>query len=166
VVNRTPPTLSVPARVTVNATSSRGAIVRYAVSATDSDGKPVAVVCSKAPSTVFPIGRTAVNCTATDVRGNTAPVKEFAVLVKGARQQLVDVLQQTAEWKRSQTLRARLTQIVRALGTASRSARACSLLGDLRQDMRGALGKGLTTAQRNTVRAELGRIANVLGCGR
>jgi HYR domain len=159
--------LSVPSRVTVNATSARGAVVTYTVSATDSDGKPVTAACSRPSGTVFAIGQTAVTCTATDARGNTAPVQGFAVQVKGARQQLADVLQQTAQWKlRDGTLRARLAQVARVLGSAPRSARACSLLRDVRQKVRGSLGKGLTTAQRQTLSAELARIANVLSCTR
>jgi HYR domain-containing protein len=139
--------------------------VTYTVSATDSDGKRVTAACSKPSGTVFAIGRTAVTCTATDAQGNTAPVQGFAVQVKGARLQLADVLQQTAQWKlRNGTLRARLAQVARVLGSAPRSARACSLLGDLRQNLRGSLGKGLTIAQRQTLRVELARIANVLGC--
>lgn len=115
---------------------------------------------------MFAIGQTAVTCTATDAQGNTAPVQRFAVQVKGARQQLADVLQQTAQWKARSGLRARLAQVARVLGSAPRPARACSLLGDLRQQMRGSLGNGLTTAQRQTLSAELARIANVLGCRR
>jgi hypothetical protein len=129
--------------------------------------RPVTAACSKASGTVFAIGQTAVTCTATDAQGNTAPAQGFAVQVKGARQQLADVLQQTAQWKlRNGPLRARLAQVARVLAGAPRSARACSLLGDLRQSVRGGLGKGLTTAQRQTLSAELARIANVLGCRR
>jgi hypothetical protein len=152
----------------VNATSSRGAIVRYAVTATDSDGKPLSAACSKASRSVFPIGNTAVSCTATDARGNTSAVQAFAVHVKGAREQLADVLRQTAQWKlRSHAVQDRVRQVSRALAkSAPPTGRACRLLGDLRQKLRGQLGNGLTTTQRRTLSAELARVANVVGCAR
>jgi hypothetical protein len=168
VINRKPPTLFLPTLIVANATSARGAIVRYTVTATDSDGKPVTAACSKPSRTMFPIGKTAVSCTATDARGNTAPVQAFAVQVKGAREQLADVLRQVTQWKlRSHALKDRVSQVARALPkSATGSARACRLLGDLGQKLRGPLGKGLTTAQRNTLRGELARIASVVGCTR
>jgi hypothetical protein len=88
--------------------------------------------------------------------------------VKGAREQLADVVRQVRQWKlRSHALRARVGQVARALpGSAPGSARACRLLGDLGQKLRGPLGKQLTTAQRGTLRGELARIANVVGCTR
>jgi hypothetical protein len=117
---------------------------------------------------MFPIGKTAVSCTATDARGNTAPARVFAVQVKGAREQLADVVRQLTQWKlRSHALRDRVSQVARTLANgAPGSQRACRLLGDLGQKLRGPLAKGLTPAQRSTLRAELARIANVVGCTR
>jgi hypothetical protein len=115
---------------------------------------------------MFPIGKTAVSCTATDARGNRASSQVFVVQVKGAREQLADVLRQVAQWKlRSHALRDRVSQVAQALRrSAPASARTCRLLGDLERKLRGPLGRGLTTAQRNTLHAELARIANVIGC--
>ena len=163
VVDRTPPTLSVPAPLVVDAASSRGAVVTYTVTATDSVSGQSTAVCSKASRTVFPIGNTTVSCTATDARGNAAPARTFAVHVKGAREQLGDVLRQVISWKlRSHALQNRVSQVIRTL-TKSPS-RSCRPLGDLEKALRGPLGKGLTTARRSTLRGELGRIANVVGC--
>jgi HYR domain-containing protein len=139
------------------------------VTATDSNGKPVTAACSKPSQTMFPIGKSAVSCTATDARGNTAPAQTFVVQVKGAREQLVDVLRQVAQWKlRSHALRDWLSQIAQALPrSAPGSTRVCRLFDDLDRKLRGGpLGKGLTTAQRKTLRVELARIAKVVGCTR
>jgi hypothetical protein len=125
----------------------------------------VTAVCSKTSGTAFAIGNSTVSCTATDARGNAAAARTFAVHVKGAREQLGDVLRQVVNWKlRSHALQTRVNLVIRAL-TKSPS-RSCRPLGDLQQALRGPLGKGLATARRNTLRGELARIANVVGCTR
>ncbi len=68
----TPPSISVPGRLTSEATSASGAAVSYAVTATDAVDGPVPVNCSPASGSTFPIGSTVVNCTATDAAGNLA----------------------------------------------------------------------------------------------
>lgn len=69
-----PPVISgVPETVTVTATSAAGAAVTYAApTATDDVDGPVAVVCTPASGSTFPIGETTVTCSATDSSGNTA----------------------------------------------------------------------------------------------
>jgi len=163
VVDRTPPALSVPSLLVVNATSPGGALVSYTATATDSTGIAVAPVCSTPSRTVFAAGTTTVTCTATDARGNTSPAQAFAVHVRGAGEQLVRVLQQVRGWK-SQALPGRVNQVIRVF--AKGPARACGLLGVLDKDLRGSLGKGLTPAQRSTLHGDLGRIARVVGCAR
>jgi hypothetical protein len=168
VVDPTPPTMIMPARVVANATSPAGARVRYAVLATDSAGAQVTAICSRASAATFPIGTTTVSCSATDARGHVAPSRTFTVHVKGAAEQLADALRQATSWKaRSHALPDRVRQVARAFAKgSSQPASACRLLANLRQDLRGALGKGLTTAQRSTLRTELARVANVTGCAR
>jgi len=68
----TSPVLSLPALpFVVEATGPSGAAVSYVVSATDTAGT-VTVACTPAPGATFPLGASAVNCTATDAHGNTA----------------------------------------------------------------------------------------------
>jgi Ca2+-binding RTX toxin-like protein len=85
----TPPTLTVPGEITVEATSPDGAVVRFEVTAEDNvdgtatleeDGTTVTqddvggditISCIPRSGSVFPIGRTIVECTATDEAGNT-----------------------------------------------------------------------------------------------
>lgn len=62
----TPPSLSLPADVSVPATSATGAVVTYTASATDLVSGSVAVSCSPASGSTFPIGSTTVNCSASD----------------------------------------------------------------------------------------------------
>src|SRR5437016_11169720 len=63
------PSLSVPANISVNATSVSGAVVNYLLYA--SDNVAVASVdCTKPSGARFPIGTTSVTCTASDAAGN------------------------------------------------------------------------------------------------
>ncbi len=69
VVDTTGPTVTVPAGLTVEATSARGAVVRYSVSANDIVSGPAVTTCSPLAG-LFPLGQTTVTCSATDTRGN------------------------------------------------------------------------------------------------
>jgi len=71
VEDKTAPTLSLPANVTAEATGPSGAVVTYAVSATDPDDAAT-VACTPISGTTFPIGVTTVTCTATDTNANSA----------------------------------------------------------------------------------------------
>jgi hypothetical protein len=73
-VLNTPPILTLPSDITAEATSSAGAAVTYAVTATDAqDGDLTSSVsCTPASGTTFPLGETTVNCSVTDAGGLTA----------------------------------------------------------------------------------------------
>ena len=73
VVDRTAPRLVVPASVKVRTANKKGAVVKFAVSATDLVDGTLVPTCSPTSSTLFRIGATRVECTATD-RGRTSPV--------------------------------------------------------------------------------------------
>lgn len=68
----TPPELTVPGNITVDATSASGAVVAYTASAVDAGDGPVPVSCTWASGAVFPLGTTTVTCSTTDSFGNTA----------------------------------------------------------------------------------------------
>lgn len=71
-VDTTPPTLSVPANLTVPAADGVGATVTFAATATDNlDPAPV-VISNPASGSIFPSGTTTVTVTATDAAGNAA----------------------------------------------------------------------------------------------
>ena len=71
-VDTTAPVLSVPATITVEATSAAGTAVSYTVTATDDvDPNPV-IVCVPVSGATFPLGTTTVACTATDNSGNSS----------------------------------------------------------------------------------------------
>ena len=72
VVDTTPPVLTLPSNMTVSATSASGAVVSFTTSASDLVDGPVIAACSHVSGSIFPLGQTTVNCSATDSRGNTA----------------------------------------------------------------------------------------------
>jgi hypothetical protein len=77
----TPPTLTVPADITAEATSASGAVVIFSATATDLvDPSPV-VTCTPPSGSTFPLGATTVSCTAQDASGNTSDAKTFKVTV-------------------------------------------------------------------------------------
>jgi hypothetical protein len=117
-VDRRAPLLVLPADRAVNATAPAGAVVTYAVSATDGADPSPQVSCSPASGVVFPIGQTTVRCTARDHVGNEA-TGTFVVSVKGAKEQLGELIQKVISSSRlspavKSLLLARLQPLVAA----------------------------------------------------
>lgn len=63
------PRLTLPADITTDPTSPSGAVVTYVVTATDSVDGTFNAVCTPPSGFAFPLGRTAVECSATNSRG-------------------------------------------------------------------------------------------------
>lgn len=75
------PVFTQPVNIAANSAAGIcGANVNYTVSATDACGSPVTYTYSQASGTVFPIGITTVNVTATDASGNTVS-RSFTVTI-------------------------------------------------------------------------------------
>lgn len=72
VQDTTPPVLALPSDMTVNVPGTSGAVVNFTASANDLVDGPVPVTCLPASGSLFSIGATTVNCSATDAHGNTA----------------------------------------------------------------------------------------------
>jgi predicted extracellular nuclease len=68
----TPPVLHLPANITAEATSAGGAVVSYDATATDARDTNVVVTCAPASGSLFSLGLTTVNCSATNSRHKTA----------------------------------------------------------------------------------------------
>ena len=94
----TPPVLTVPASFAVDATGPGGAVVTFAVTATDNSGAPPVIACTPASGAMFTIGTTTVACTATDAAGNRANAS-FAVTVRGVPQQTAALIAAVAALK-------------------------------------------------------------------
>jgi hypothetical protein len=81
VQDTTPPSLSLPANMTAEATGPAGAVVSYTATAADAVDGSRPVTCSPASGLSFTIGTTTVTCVASDTRGNTA-TGSFTVTVQ------------------------------------------------------------------------------------
>ena len=91
-------------------------MVRFPLTASDDLGGPVTTVCTPADGSNFPVGTTAVTCTATDEAGN-ATTATFAVTVTAAPAPAIDRLGDAVAATRSSSL---LTRV--ALNAAYRAA--------------------------------------------
>jgi hypothetical protein len=67
----TSPVLHLPADITVEATGPSGAVVTFTATATDVVDATVVVTCVPASGSIFPVGATPVNCSATNSRHKT-----------------------------------------------------------------------------------------------
>jgi hypothetical protein len=70
--DNTPPVLTLPADFSVEATGPSGATVTFTATAVDDVDGPVPVTCVPASGSVFALGATTVNCSASDLSGNVA----------------------------------------------------------------------------------------------
>ena len=70
--DKNPPVLTLPSNITVNAPDETGTIVTFSPTAVDGEDGSLAVTSQPASGTWFPIGLTTVQCSATDLVGNTA----------------------------------------------------------------------------------------------
>ncbi len=66
------PQLDLPSDITAILDDVSGAVVDYTATATDVADPAPSVVCAPASGSVFPVGSTTVDCTATDASGNSA----------------------------------------------------------------------------------------------
>jgi len=80
VIDSTAPVITVPADLTVAATSAGGATVTFATSANDLVSGSLATFSSPASGSLFPVGTTTVTTSATDAAGNSAS-RSFTVTV-------------------------------------------------------------------------------------
>lgn len=78
-----PPVLTLPADIVADPTSPEGAAVTYPATANDVVDGAVPVSCMPASGSMFGIGTTTVNCSASDAHGNTAS-GSFNVTVRSA----------------------------------------------------------------------------------
>lgn len=72
VADTTPPALSLPGNMTLQATGPGGRTVTFTATANDTIDGNRPVTCTPASGSTFPIAMTTVNCSASDLSGNTA----------------------------------------------------------------------------------------------
>ncbi len=96
-LDATPPVLSLPADIVAEAAGPDGAVVTFGVTATDNiDPSPLVTVIPGSGS-LFPLGATTVNCTASDAAGNTSSGSFTVTVVDTTAPMLVAPASVTAE---------------------------------------------------------------------
>jgi hypothetical protein len=162
-VDSTAPSLTV-SNLTVNATNSSGATVStYSASATDATSGLASLSCAPPAPHTFPIGDTTVSCTAADNAGNST-MQSFTVHVKGALEQLQDLLAYVRAIGKPGKSLADKTQAAISYYQAGDTTDACSQLGMISNEARAQNGKKLTTVQASQVIITANRIGAVIGC--
>jgi len=161
----TPPVLTVPNTLVSDGTSPVGVVVTYSLSVADDFDPNPAVSCNPASGSLFPIGATTVNCTATDASGNSASAS-FAVVVKGAIPQVKDLRSLVDSWNLGRlgtSLGDKLATVRRFL-VQNKLRRACKNLSRFLRKVNSQAGKALTTTQAMDLINRARRIKNVIGC--
>jgi hypothetical protein len=80
-IDTTPPVISVPEDIIAEATGPEGRIVNYNTNATDIVDGNVATICNPISGSIFALGQTRVECTASDAAGNDGK-NEFVITVR------------------------------------------------------------------------------------
>jgi hypothetical protein len=165
-LDTTPPVITVPANLAVDATSPKGAQVTYAASAKDDHDASPSLACTPASGSVFPIGDTTVACKATDAAGNAATAR-FVVHVRGASEQIVRLADETLAFldlpALKPTLKAGLQSVADAV-LAKNPRAACRALDLYVAAVKLAPARAFTTAERSELLADATRIKTVIGC--
>lgn len=86
VLDSTPPSLTLPAPISVDGTSPQGAVVIFSIQATDSVTSSPDVTCDPASGSTFRFGDSTVGCHARDSAGNSAG-GSFSIHVRGPDEQ-------------------------------------------------------------------------------
>jgi uncharacterized delta-60 repeat protein len=161
-VDTTPPVLTVPDDIVVDATSPDGALVTYAATATDDTDPAPPVECRPSSGSVFPIGTTEVACTARDAAGNTSTAS-FDVHVKGAVEQLDNLLAAIQGVRPGTSLADKIAAIQAALATGDVS-QACGTLRAFDLQVEAQRGKSISSSIAGELLATTARIRRVLAC--
>lgn len=160
----TPPDLTLPTDITVDATSPHGAQVLYPAGAVDLVDGTDPVNCFPPSGTIFPIGSTIVNCSATDHAGNTAS-GSFNVHVKSATDQLNDLATLVSQNKLGPG--TSLIDQLQAAATAVAAGANASACGDVQafiNHVNAQSGKSISGGQAAALIAAAKQIMSVLGC--
>jgi hypothetical protein len=156
-----PPKLTVPADFSVNATSPSGAVVTFALIATDNVGV-TSLTCDHNSGSTLPIGYSSITCVASDAAGNTTS-KTFGVEVIGAQQQMGDLIQYVLSLGLPNGTTNPLVNQLRAAVRDGSSPQACTKMSDF-SSMVGKKGGNILEDDAIYMTTAAKRICNVMGC--
>ena len=156
------PTITVPASMTVNATSPTGAYVTYTVSWTD-NVRVTDASCAPASGAMFPMGPTTVTCSAGDAAGNRAS-SSFVVTVLGPQDQIANLIAYILSLNLPNgTTNSMLAQL-RAAFRANDTHVSCVKMSDFTTMVVKDGGGDVTGVESRYMIGEATRIMGALGC--
>ncbi len=161
------PTIQHPASVTANATGPDGAVVDYTVTASDPFDPAPSLSCVPVTGSLFPIGTTTVDCTATDAQGNVSTAS-FPVMVQDEVTQIADLITKVEGLTLSPPVsNGLISKLDAALAHLDRGKLnpACRKLDDFINQVNAQTGKALTQTEAEDLLADAQRIQAVMGCG-
>ncbi|TAN19863.1 MAG: YncE family protein [Actinomycetota bacterium] len=157
--------ITAPTNLTVNATSSSGAIVNYSlpvVSDPDDATLPVAT-CSQPSGSVFPVGVTTVNCSVTDSEDTPSTVTtSFTIDVLGAKSQLQSLGSSVVGVGPGGSLSSKIQLALSNLNSGNLNG-AKSILQGFINEVHAQSGKKISKARASALIADAQRIINVIG---
>jgi len=164
VVDTTPPTLTVPTSpIVTDATGPDGSIATYTATATDLVDGPVTPSCAPSSGSTFPIGGTTVTCTATDKHGNTSAPQSLVVHVKGAAEQLQDLVGAVSGVGPGRSFANKVDATAQTVADGD-TGTACESLAAFVHEVEAQSGQSITTTKASDLFAAAERIEAVLGC--
>ena len=165
-LDTTPPQLTCPAPIVVDATGPSGAVVTYATSASDDCSAP-SVACTPPSGTTFPVGDSTVGCTASDT-ANNATSCSFTIHVKGAAEQTGDLITLVNGLATKSGIRNSLLAKLRAALAALQGgnpADACGPLQAFIHEVNAQRGKSISASDADALVTAATQIMVVNGCG-
>ncbi len=169
VVDQQAPILTCPVPQVIDATGPGGAVATFSPTVSDNCSGAIAVSCTPASGSTFPIGSTSVSCSATDGSANSSSCG-FTVSVTAAAGQISNLIGtvQTFNLKQgiANSLDAKLQNILAALNAAQGGsvASTCNQLNAFINETQAQAGKALTVDQANQLITSANRIKAVIGC--
>jgi hypothetical protein len=158
-----PPTITVPAPITVISPTAAGTTVTYTVTLGDPGGSGIASSgCSPATGSVFPVGMTTVHCSATTNAGASATATFTVLVQESVAGQINDLLGQVTPIGQSGLIND--VRQIQADVAKNHVNAACGDLADFVGLVQSQTGKSLTTPQATQFTGEPTSIENALGC--
>jgi HYR domain len=157
------PSLTVPANVTVPATSPSGAAVNYQLNASDNVAV-TSLTCTRASGATFPVGTTSVTCTAADAAGNSTS-GSFDVYVYDAPTQMNNLIRYVLSLGMpSGTTNPLVNQLYAAFGSSTSDNHvACVKMNDF-IGMVGKKGRDIPSGSSGYMTTQATQIMVVLAC--
>jgi hypothetical protein len=134
----------------------------FTATATDENPSSPTVTCTPPSGSLFAIGTTSVNCTATDSSSNSATAS-FTVHVKGADEQLAD-LGKAVKGVGPGTSLANKAKVAQAALGRNDVPGTCSILRAFINQAKAQTGKSIPATTAASLIADATRIKTVLGC--